>query len=133
MTQFQPQPPAPRSRRAPLLLGLLVGVLLGGGGVGLGWLLSSSGDAEGAQADATAACDLVARTPHVDLEADLTGLYRLSAASSLAGAAAEADGAYEPVNEALRDVVNYVQRRMDAESEGFRESMAAARAACAEV
>ncbi|MFF5991497.1 hypothetical protein [Prauserella flavalba] len=116
-----------------LLLGVLVGVLLGGGGVGLGWLLSSSGDAEGAQADATAACDLVARTPHVDLEADLTGFYRLSAASALAGAAAEADDAYEPVNEALRDVVNHVQRHLDTRGEDFRTAMDAARTACADV
>ncbi|MBK1789318.1 hypothetical protein [Prauserella cavernicola] len=131
--QYQPQAPAPKSRRGPVLLGLVAGLVVGGGGVGLGWLFSSSSGDEGAQADAAAACDILDRTPEVDLDADLSGFFRLSAASALAAAAAEVDGAYEPVNGALREVGQYVQRRMDTESDDFVAALDAARAACSEL
>ncbi|MFC4004487.1 hypothetical protein ACFS2C_18255 [Prauserella oleivorans] len=112
---------------------LAAGLVLGGGGVGLVWALTVGGGPEGAEADVAAACEVVARTPTIDLEGNNYASYRRwGAAAELAAAAGELDPRYSSIAETLGKPLRIAQASFDTESTEFSEAMAAAREACAD-
>jgi hypothetical protein len=74
-----------------------VGLLLGGGGVGLAWALTSGGPDSGAESDATFACAAIEDSdiPSDPEDVPFSLIRRWAGASELAAAAAEADSSYE--------------------------------------
>lgn len=131
--QYMPPPAQVPAPRWPMLvIGLVVGLVLGGGGVALGWLLSGPGSGDTAAADVGAACAALERTPsELDPEKNFAGFRRLGAAAELAAAAAEADAKYQPLADAVRRPIDIFQRTFGADSPEFAEAMAKARQACA--
>lgn len=104
-SQYAITPPA-RSRRLPVLVAAVVGLVVGGGGVGLGWVLSSGG---GRPDDIATACDIVTGLgPPRDLSSDagFAQQNRLSAAYGLSMAASTTDGQYKQLSDLLQKAVN---------------------------
>lgn len=134
--QAQPGPswsPGPRPGRRWVVPAAVAGLVLGAGGVGLAWTLTTGGAAEGAEADAAAACEVVARTPAIDLEGNYASYRRWGAAAELAAAAGELDPRYASLGEALAKPLWIAQETFDTKSTEFSEAMTAARAACADL
>ncbi|KAA9152232.1 hypothetical protein FPZ12_037300 [Amycolatopsis acidicola] len=125
---YQTPVPVPVRRRWPVVVALAAGLIVGGGGVGLGWALSSSSPDN---ADAAQACELVARTDSLDPSTQLASYDRWGAAMQLARAAADADPKYKPLSEALDKPAQIVARTFEASGPQYEAAMAAARAACA--
>lgn len=116
-----------------LVAGLVLGLVLGGGGVALGWVLSSSGggDSNSAVADADAACALLERmSSELDPSKQLAEYHRWGAVFSLASAAAEEDERYKELADAMKTPVTIVQRTFDGQSPEFVDAVAEARLAC---
>lgn len=122
-----------RSRWPMLVAGLVLGLVLGGGGVALGWVLSSSGGGGSTAAnDADAACALLERmSSELDPSKQLAEYHRWGAVVSLAAAAAEEDRRYKDLADATRVPMNIVHRSFDGESPEFADAVAEARLACA--
>ncbi|MEU6646237.1 hypothetical protein ABZ863_27340 [Saccharomonospora sp. NPDC046836] len=128
----QPQPTArPAHSKRLVVLALAAGLLLGGGGVGLAWLLTSS-EAEGAAADAEAACTVVRRTTDLDPVENVAAYRRWAGAAEIA-AAGEADKRYQPLADAVRKPVNILQQMMSTDSQEYTDALSAARQACADL
>src|SRR5690606_9923709 len=91
--------------------------------IGAGYLLFGSPFTDKAAADAEAACHALERTPELtDAKGAITGvaLARWTAATTLAGAAAEQDSHYVPLDEALTRARAALTREHSAESARFR-------------
>ncbi|OQO91180.1 hypothetical protein B1813_17025 [Saccharomonospora piscinae] len=126
-------PPTPKPRRGvPLVFGLVAGVLVGAGGIGLTWWLTTPSDGGGADADARAACEIADRTSTVDVREDsAANLHRWGAVVSLAAAAAEPGEKYDSLYEALNKPLLIFRQQYDTDSPEYAEAMQAAREACA--
>jgi hypothetical protein len=114
----------PRTRFA-FLIGAFVGLVLGGGGVALGWLASTAG-----QPEANAACAAVARTATFDPANDVAGYYRWGAASAMALAAAEAEPQYQALYDAINRPLDVFTYTFSTEAPEFLDAVAKARQAC---
>lgn len=104
-------PPPPRNRTAIVVVSVIAGLVLGAGGVGVGWVLS--GDSNSAPAagsnpagDARAACQALdgfdeskytAKGPEGDI-----ALNRYAAAGALSASAAAGNAKYKPLAQAVR-------------------------------
>jgi hypothetical protein len=125
-------PPRPPRRRLPVVLGLVAGLIIGGGGVGLGWLLSS-GPAEpsGPAAEAAAACTAIrgAALPAGGADVTETSARRWVGAGELAGAAAAADPRYRQLGDALGTVEHAVET-LDTGSDRTQDAVRQAQAIC---
>ncbi|MBB3662004.1 MULTISPECIES: hypothetical protein [Prauserella salsuginis group] len=117
-------------RRVPLVVAVVAGLVLGGGGVGLTWWLTS-GPGEGAEADAAAACAVAERVePGVPSEKNMGEYRRWAAAVELANAAAEEDPALEQFAEAFAKPYLLVRQTMADDTPEFRQAVTGMRAAC---
>lgn len=120
---------AGRRRRLPLVLAAVAGLVLGGGGMGLTWWLTS-GSEDGAAAYAAGACDIVdAFEPSPSSEPGYLDNYRLTAAYALAKTAGEEDPAFSTLSEKADDLIIFAQR-LEFDSPEAREVIAEVRAAC---
>lgn len=143
---YQPQPgvpwrPAGRARPSPLVLAAVAGLVLGGGGVGLAWWLTS-GSEEGAAAYAAGACAIVEEheadsTADAGGEADssegpLAESHRWTAAWGLAKSAADQDPSFKAIGDSFDDLNVFVSRA-EFDTDEFRETVAEAKAACDDV
>jgi hypothetical protein len=108
-----PAPPPPPGRLRTLLLVALVGLVLGGGGVGVSWLLvDRAHDASSAAGEARTACLTVAgsgapsgtTTTAVSRPAGVG--QRWQAAGVMAGLASADDPRYVPLTLAINDVAH---------------------------
>ncbi|WUH90181.1 hypothetical protein OG900_08730 [Streptomyces sp. NBC_00433] len=103
-------PPPARNRTATVVVPLIVGLVLGAGGVGVGWALSGGGGAPAAGSnpagDARAACraldgfdesKFTAKGPEGDI-----ALNRYAAAGALSTSAAAGNPEYKPLAQAIR-------------------------------
>jgi hypothetical protein len=124
----------PRARGA-LLAGVIVGLVVGGGGVGLGWFLVAGGAGligavPAAQHDVDVACDAVARTQRLDIVNDFAGYQRWTGASLLARSAAEADPRYKDLADALGKPMQIAAMQLTTEGPEVAEAEARAREMC---
>lgn len=119
-----PIPPSygpPRPRRGTLVAGLIVGLVVGAGGLGLTWALSS----DGSGTDYDAMCGLITRTEPLTKEFELGDMQRLGGVSQLAAALAEADSTHKPLAEALDESVRAAQMfDLDQSSTSLRRAQA---------
>ncbi|HYJ69456.1 MAG TPA: hypothetical protein VEX15_17525 [Nocardioidaceae bacterium] len=92
-----------RTDRKGLVAGLVVGLLVGGGGVALAWVMTSDDPAAGAETDATAACLAIEDTdiPEPEDDLDLATAQRWGGAAALAMGAAESDDRFQPLADEL--------------------------------
>ncbi|GAA1208050.1 hypothetical protein [Prauserella alba] len=119
-----------RVSRLPLVVAAVAGLVLGGGGVGLTWWLTS-GPGEAAEADAAAACAVAERVePGVPSEKSMGEYRRWAAAVELANAAAEEDPALEQFAEAFAKPYLLVRQTMADDTADFRQAVTGMRAAC---
>lgn len=88
-----------------MIVGLVVGLVVGAGGLGLAWAVSSGGSGD----DVDAVCGLIERTQPLTQEFELGDMRRLGGVSELAAALAEDDPAHQPLAEALQDSVRAAQ------------------------
>jgi hypothetical protein len=95
----------PRRRWGMLVAGLVVGLVVGGGGLGLAWMLSSGGSGS----DIDAVCELVAGTEPLTKEFELGDMRRLAGVGELAAALAEDDPTHKPLATALEESVRAAQ------------------------
>jgi hypothetical protein len=100
-----PAPPLPPGRLRALVLIGLAGLVLGGGGVGLGWALSSHA-ATGADAEARAACASVqdVALPDGSARSGSKGGVHWLAGTMMAAAARSDDTKYGPLLDAMNTV-----------------------------
>jgi hypothetical protein len=102
----QRYPVAPTRRRGwgPVVAGLIVGLVLGGGGVAIAWVLTTG--ATGVDADADAVCDIVERTgdPPDMRDMSLEYMRRWAGVGELGASLAEGDASYKPLADALEKV-----------------------------
>jgi len=108
----QPYGP-PRRRWGMLVAGLVIGLVVGGGGLGLAWMLSSGSSGT----DIDAVCDLVARTEPLTKDFELGDMRRLAGVGELAAALAEDDPTHKPLATALEEGVRAAQN-FDLEQSG---------------
>jgi hypothetical protein len=97
--------PPPRRRWGVLTVGLAIGLVVGAGGLGLAWALSSGGSGTDVTADYDAVCGLVANTKPLTRDFELGDMRRLGGVSELAAALAEADSTHKPLADALEKSV----------------------------
>ncbi|HVV20689.1 MAG TPA: hypothetical protein VHF06_14745 [Pseudonocardiaceae bacterium] len=97
--------PRPR-RRGSVLVAVVVGLVVGGGGVGLGWALTSGHEQ---RSDAQDACEVFARTGQLTAHVDGATRYRLSAAAYLADGAKANDNRYTALAKAMDDIAGAFQ------------------------
>jgi hypothetical protein len=127
-----PAPPtvAPR-RRVPggVLIALVVGLVVGGGGVGLGWLLSNNAGS-GDQADAQAACDIINRVGPFPGGASVGTVddFRWGAAYALTNAAVKEDGRYTALANAVQQAMKAINSSSG--SAQINDLVSQAKAAC---
>jgi hypothetical protein len=114
----------PRTRLA-FLIGAFLGVVLGGGGVALGWFAATAG-----QPDVNAACAALARTESFDPVNDPVGLFRWGAAAAMAQTAAEADPQYQALYDAIYRPLAIHSQTFSTEGPEFADAVAKAREAC---
>lgn len=95
----------PRRRWGMLVTGLVIGLVVGGGGLGLAWMLSSGGSGT----DIDAVCELVAGTEPLTMEFELGDMRRLGGVGELAAALAEDDPTHKPLATALEESVRAAQ------------------------
>ncbi|WP_433286974.1 hypothetical protein ACQPZQ_31845 [Pseudonocardia sp. CA-142604] len=121
----------PRTRLT-FLIGAFIGLVLGGGGVGLGWFATTAGlfASTAGQADADAACAALARTASLDLTKDLAGYIRWGSAVGMAQAAAEANPQYRALHDAISRPADIVADTFSTEGPEFADAVAKAREAC---
>jgi hypothetical protein len=105
--------PPPRRRLGLLVIGLVVGLIIGGGGVALGWSLTggSTTSAAGPGAEAQAACLAIRGVQLPTRPQDLTLAEgdRWVGAAALAEAAGKGDGTYQQLSTALDKVGNGIE------------------------
>ncbi|GGY50417.1 hypothetical protein [Streptomyces omiyaensis] len=132
-------PPAPRGRTAAVAVPLLLGLVLGAGGVGAAWALTSGSGTPAAgtpAADARAACRALEgfdEAKYVDRgPAGETAVNRYAAAGTLSAAAAAGDPAYKELAETIRRSQDRHQQVFDFDAT-VRKDLARARALCADL
>lgn len=104
-------PPAygpPRRRWGGLVAGLLIGLLVGAGGLGLVWALTSGGTGSGGD-DYEVVCGLVVRTEPLTEDYELGDVRRLAGVGELAAALAEEDPTRQPLADELEKSVRAVK------------------------
>lgn len=99
----------PRRRWGMVIAGLVVGLVVGAGGLGLVWALSSGGSGTDLGADYDAVCQLVTRTEPLTEKFELGDMRRLAGVGELAAALAEADPAHKPLASALEESLRAAQ------------------------
>ena len=139
--QPEPVPSAAPAARRLLVLCAIIGFVLGGGVVSLLWSLS--GVHAGANVDAKAACDALARVGEIP-DNSIPGaslrvkpvtddrLRRMAAARELAAAAAAADSTYKPLFDHLDVASRMVLALQFSDVEGQR-NLRQARELCAQI
>lgn len=108
-------PPA-RKGRLPVVVAAVVGLVIGGGGVGLGWILSSRG---GSSDDIATVCDIVTGLgPMRDIgtDAGVIQQHRLGAASELSVAASTTDPRYKQLSDLLQKAMTAISRTFKADN-----------------
>lgn len=111
----------PRRQWGALITGLALGLVVGAGGLGLAWALSS--DDSGTDYDAV--CGLITRTEPLSKEFELGDMQRLGGVSQLAAALAEDDPTHKPLAEALDESVRAAQMfDLDQSSTSLRQAQA---------
>lgn len=112
---------------------MIIGLVIGGGGVALGWLLTGgTTSATGPAAEAQAACIAIrgARLPAHPRGWTLAEADRWVGAGALAQAAGKADGRYVPLSDALNKIGNAIQQ-FDTGSSQVTSAAAQAESSCA--
>lgn len=117
------------------MIGLIVGLIIGGGGVALGWLLTGGGSttsAAGPGAEAQAACLAIKGVQLPSRPQDLTLAEgdRWVGAASLAEAAGKGDSTYQQLSTALDKVGNGIEE-LDTNSAQVTAAAAQAEGICA--
>lgn len=122
-----------KKRRLSLVLTAVAGLVLGGGGVGLGWLLTSS-PGDGTPDDITMACEIVGGLgPMADTGSDagFAQQNRLSAASALALSASTLDPRYEELSDLLRKATDAIASTFDVRNPTTADALRQANDFCA--
>jgi ABC-type Fe3+-hydroxamate transport system substrate-binding protein len=93
-----------------------------------------SGSDDPAKADARTACDLLDRMGTIDL-ADKKNIasYELGAAVNLAIGAAQRDGSYRPLRDALQKANDAIQAKFTADNSVTRDNLKKAKDICADL
>lgn len=89
-----------------MVVALVAGLVIGGGGVGLGWMLSGD-KANTAQNDAHSACGIF-NNLQLSADSDLTTRLRTTAAAILAEAANADDPRYRQLRDALHELSDFI-------------------------
>ena len=105
--------PPPRRRWGGVVTGLVIGLVVGAGGLGVAWALSSGGS----DGDYDAVCGLITRTEPLTKDFELGDIRRLGGVGELAAALAEDDPTHKPLADALEDSVRAAQQ-FDIEQSG---------------
>jgi hypothetical protein len=96
--------PAPQARRRTgVIVAIVAGLVVGDGGVGLGWALSSG---HGRRTDAQDACEVFSRSGQLTEHVDGATRYRLGAAANLADAGKANDNRYAALAKAMDDLAS---------------------------
>jgi hypothetical protein len=120
-----PDSPAP-----PWVVGAVLGFFAGAIAMALAWTVSP-GSVDDAEADARAGCAAIERAGDFD-EADKASFFRWVAGVRIAGLAADQNGDYRPLADAL-DAALRAQDSKDPGSAEAREAIEKARDACADL
>ena len=86
---------------------LVIGLVIGAGGLGLVWVLTS--DSSDGDTDYTAVCELIVRTGPLTKDFELGDMRRLAGVGELAAALAEDDPTHKPLATALEEIVRSAQ------------------------